>query len=115
MAISWQKKSAHTPYDIDLVCRYTKTKDPSDNPVEINTHTKPMMIVCKGADLEELLKGLLSALSFIKERDFSRLHCNMDETPDTWWPGILVKVAQSLYTVSYPHRSKDYTIYVSPG
>ncbi len=113
MAITWQKKSAHTPYDVDLVCRDLKTRNHRDQGLEINTLDNPMTIVCQGGDKEELLKNMASGLAFINGREFTHVHCNMEETPDTWWPFILVTVAQSLYTV--PYRRKDYTIFVSPG
>ncbi len=113
MAISWQKKSAHMPYDVDLVCRHVKVGEHSEQGIEFDTRARPVKVICTGTELEELLRNLTSALNFIAGREFTYLHCNMDETPDTWWPQILVRVAQSLYTV--PHRGKDYTVYVSPG
>lgn len=114
MAIKWQKKSAHVPYDVEMTCRQVKA-DGTGNTLgmSINTFDRPIKIVCSGPDIEELRKKIARALNVIQGMDFIHFLCDMGETPDTWWPHILVSVAQGLYSVG--NQTKSYTVYVSPG
>lgn len=115
MAISWHTKSAHVAFDVEMICRrsHPQGESLSSAGIVLDTSRQPVKIVCEAKDLEALQRKIASALNFVKDLDVMHILCDMSETPDTWWPHILVTVAQSLYTV--PNQAKEFKVYVSPG